>query len=101
VARAYVGTYAVFEREQFLTDQLPVVRAMARSLVELLEGHPNQEELIQAGILGLLNALSDFDPLLGEEFAEFAKNHVLAAISQCLQAHSTQGRISVAVTKLS
>jgi hypothetical protein len=91
VARAYVGTYSDFEREQFLIDQMPEVRAIARSLTELLEKHVNDEELLQAGALGLIDALHGFNPLARkEEFASFAKSHILAAMIQCLQAESTE-----------
>ena len=49
------------ERERLLTEQLPQVRYIARRIHERLPRHVLLEDLVHAGVVGLIDALQKYD----------------------------------------
>jgi RNA polymerase sigma factor for flagellar operon FliA len=49
------------ERERLLVEQLPQVRYIARRIHERLPRHVLLEDMVHAGVLGLIDALQKFD----------------------------------------
>ena len=49
------------ERERLLMEQLPQVRYIARRIHERLPRHVPLEDLVHAGVVGLIDALHKFD----------------------------------------
>ena len=50
------------DQEHLLLEQLPQVRYIARRIHDRLPSHIPFDDLVQAGILGLMEALHKFDP---------------------------------------
>lgn len=59
---------------------LPLVRYHAGRLILGLPAHINKEDLVQAGVLGLLEALKRFDPARGVKFETYASLRIRGAM---------------------
>ncbi len=61
-------------------DYLPLVQRVARRLGRRLPPHVSVDDLVGAGVVGLLEALRRFDPTRTTEFAAFAEFRIKGAI---------------------
>jgi RNA polymerase sigma factor FliA len=81
--------YAVWqdeaERERQLLDQLPQVRYIARRIHERLPRHVPFEDLVHAGVVGLIDALHKFDRAKHVQFGSYAKFRIRGAILDSLR----------------
>lgn len=59
---------------------LPLVRLHAGRLAMGLPSHVNREDLVQSGVLGLMEALQRFDPSRGVSFETFAGRRIRGAM---------------------
>ncbi len=50
------------EQERMMIEHLPIVRYLARRIHERLPQHVDIEDLVSAGVLGLIDAFQKFDP---------------------------------------
>ena len=73
------------EREQLLMQHLPTVRYIARHIHERLPQHVELEDLVSAGIVGLIDALSKFDHTKQVQFKSYAQFRVRGAILDSLR----------------
>lgn len=73
------------EREQLLLEQLPQVRYIARRIHERLPRHVPFEDLVHAGVLGLIDALHKFDRTKHVQFGSYAKFRIRGAILDSLR----------------
>ena len=73
------------ERERLLTDHLPDVRYIAQRIHERLPGHVPLEDLVHAGIIGLIEAVDRFDPSKHTQLAAYAKFRIRGAILDSLR----------------
>jgi len=73
------------EREQLMMDNLPTVRFIARRIHERLPQHVELEELVSAGMLGLLDACSKFDTNKNVQFKSYAQFRIRGAILDSLR----------------
>ncbi len=73
------------ERERLLLDQLPQVRYIARRIHERLPRHVPFEDLVHAGVVGLIDALHKFDCTKHVQFASYAKFRIRGAILDSLR----------------
>jgi RNA polymerase sigma factor for flagellar operon FliA len=73
------------ERERILMEQLPQVRYIARRIHERLPRHVPFEDLVHAGILGLIDALNKFDLSKQVRFGSYAKFRIRGAILDSLR----------------
>lgn len=73
------------EREQLLTEQLPQVRYIARRIHERLPRHVLLEDLVHAGVVGLIDALHKFDRSKHVQFGSYAKFRIRGAILDSLR----------------
>ena len=55
-------TVSLEQREQMIVDHLPQVQFIASRIHERLPRHVQIDDLISAGILGLISAVDNFDP---------------------------------------
>ena len=69
-----------FEQQDRLTQYMPLVRRQALSLQVRLPASIELDDLIQAGTVGLLEALSRFDASQGATFATFASQRIRGAM---------------------
>lgn len=80
-------TQAVTEiTEETLREHLPMVRFQALRIRERLPQQVEMEDLISAGIVGLMDALHKFDPRKKVQFRTYAQFRVRGAILDSLRA---------------
>jgi RNA polymerase sigma factor FliA len=84
-AHAYQVVTNEAERERILLDQLPQVRYIARRIHERLPRHVPFEDLVHAGVLGLIDALGKFDQSKHVQFSSYAKFRIRGAILDSLR----------------
>ena len=73
------------DRDRILLEQLPQVRFIARRIHERLPQHVPLEDLVHAGVLGLMDALNKFDRAKHVQFASYAKFRIRGAILDSLR----------------
>lgn len=73
------------EQERLLLEHLPIVRFLARRIHERLPQHVDLEDLISAGIIGLMDAFSKFDPHKMVQFRSYAQFRIRGAILDSLR----------------
>jgi RNA polymerase sigma factor FliA len=73
------------ERERILLEQLPQVRYLARRIHERLPRHVPLEDLVHAGVVGLIDALNKFDRSKHVQFGSYAKFRIRGAILDSLR----------------
>lgn len=74
------------ERQQLLLEHLPTVRYIARRIHERLPQHVEMDDLISAGVLGLLDACAKFDQKKMVQFRSYAQFRIRGAILDSLRA---------------
>jgi RNA polymerase sigma factor for flagellar operon FliA len=79
-AAAYQNVQTDAERERVLMEQLPQVRYIARRIHERLPRHVPFEDLVHAGVVGLIDALNKFDLSKHVQFSSYAKFRIRGAI---------------------
>ncbi len=73
------------EEERILLEHLPVVRFLARRIHERLPQHVEIEDLISAGVVGLMDAFAKFDPEKKVQFRSYAQFRIRGAILDSLR----------------
>lgn len=73
------------EREMLLMEHLPTVRYVARRIHERLPQHVDLEDLVSAGVVGLIDALSKFDRSKKVQFKSYAQFRIRGAILDSLR----------------
>jgi RNA polymerase sigma factor FliA len=73
------------ERERLLTENLPEVRYIARRIHDRLPAHVQFEDLLHAGILGLIDAVDKFDPAKNVQLKSYAHFRIRGAILDSLR----------------
>ncbi len=73
------------QRDRIVLDHLSLVRAISVRVHETLPVHIDLDDLIHAGVLGLFDAASKFDPTQDVTFASYAKHRIKGAILDSLR----------------
>ncbi|HKF45760.1 MAG TPA: FliA/WhiG family RNA polymerase sigma factor [Terracidiphilus sp.] len=73
------------EQERVLLEHLPIVRFLARRIHERLPQHVDIEDLVSAGVVGLLDAFAKFDPEKKVQFRSYAQFRIRGAILDSLR----------------
>ena len=73
------------EEEQVLLEHLPIVRFLARRIHERLPHHVDIEDLVSAGVVGLMDAFAKFDPAKKVQFRSYAQFRIRGAILDSLR----------------
>jgi len=73
------------EFEKIVFEQMPQVKYIARRIHEHLPQHVPIEDLIHAGIVGLIDALNKFDSEKNVKFSSYAKFRIRGAILDSLR----------------
>src|SRR5579884_2784878 len=73
------------DRDRLLLEQLPQVRYIAHRIHERLPRHVPFEDLVNAGVLGLIDALHKFDGSKHVQFSSYAKFRIRGAILDSLR----------------
>lgn len=72
-------------RDQIVLEHLPLVKAIAIRVHENLPVHVDLDDLVHAGILGLFDAASKYDPEKQVVFSSYAKHRIKGAILDSLR----------------
>src|SRR5580658_5339079 len=67
-------------REELIMEHLPQVRWIAMRIHEKLSDNTCLEDLISIGIIGLINAIDNFDPTLNVQLKTYAEYKIRGAI---------------------
>ncbi len=73
------------EQERVLVEHLPIVRFLARRIHERLPQHVDIEDLVSAGVVGLMDAFAKFDPAKKVQFRSYAQFRIRGAILDSLR----------------
>ena len=73
------------EQETVLLEHLPIVRFLARRIHERLPQHVDIEDLVSAGVVGLMDAYAKFDPEKKVQFRSYAQFRIRGAILDSLR----------------
>src|ERR1700712_4566856 len=74
------------ERNDLIMQELPQVHYIASRMLERLPQHVELNDLIHAGVIGLLEAYRTFDNTKNAQFKTFAKFRIKGAILDSLRA---------------
>jgi RNA polymerase sigma factor for flagellar operon FliA len=72
--------YSAEDRERLILEHLPQVRWIASSVHDRLAATVLQEDLVSAGILGLIAAIDNFDPSRNTSLRTYAEHRIRGAI---------------------
>jgi RNA polymerase sigma factor for flagellar operon FliA len=73
------------DRERLLMEHLPTVRYLARRIHERLPQHVDLDDLVSAGVVGLIDAFSKFDHAKKVQFKSYAQFRIRGAILDSLR----------------
>ncbi len=79
------GAVLTAEQEHVLLEHLPIVRFLARRIHERLPQHVDIEDLVSAGVVGLMDAFAKFDPTKKVQFRSYAQFRIRGAILDSLR----------------
>ena len=68
------------QRNHLLMEQLPQVRYIAKRIHDRLPQHVALEDLVHAGVIGLIDALHKYDPAKNVQIKSYAKFRIRSAI---------------------
>src|SRR5260370_26522214 len=75
----------IARRDRIVLEHLPLVKAIAIRVHENLPVHVDLDDLVHAGVLGLFDAASKFDPEKQVAFSSYAKHRIKGAILDSLR----------------
>jgi RNA polymerase sigma factor FliA len=84
--RGGAGRYDKSTRDALVEAHLPQVKFIAERLAAKLPPSVELDDLIGAGVVGLLDAVEKFDPARGVQFKTYAELRVRGAMLDCLRA---------------
>ncbi len=84
-AREDAGDQRQIARDRMVLDHLHLVKATASSIRKNLPVHADYEDLVQAGIVGLIDAVNKYDAEKQNSFPTYAKHRIRGAILDYLR----------------
>lgn len=76
---------AADERERLILEHLPQVRLIARHIQERLPVNVSLDDLVSAGVIGLISAIDNFDPTRNVKLKTYAEYKIRGAILDTLR----------------
>ena len=73
------------ERERIVSEHLPQVKYIARRIHDRLPSHVPMDDLVHAGVVGLIDAVEKFDPSKNVQLKSYAKFRIRGAILDSLR----------------
>lgn len=80
-----VDNDAAMRRERLVLEHLPQVRIIAGRIHDRLPEHVSLDDLISTGVVGLLNAIDNFDPSYNAQLKTYAEHRIHGAIMDSLR----------------
>ena len=84
-AKAAAQAAKLARRDRVVLEHVPLVKAIAVRVHENLPVHVDLDDLVHAGILGLFDAASKFNPEKQVVFSSYAKHRIKGAILDSLR----------------
>jgi len=84
-ARRETSGEVSLDQEQMMLEHLPTVRYLARRIHDRLPQHVEMDDLVSAGVLGLIDAFRKFDPGKKVQFRSYAQFRIRGAILDSLR----------------
>ena len=75
----------VHRRERLVLEHLPQVRIIAGRIHDRLPSHIALEDLVSTGIIGLMNAIDNFNPSFNVQLRTYAEHRIHGAIMDSLR----------------
>jgi RNA polymerase sigma factor for flagellar operon FliA len=72
-------------REALVLQHLPQVRLIAKRIHDRLPSYIGVEDLVSAGVVGLIGAIDNFDPMLNVQLNTYAERRIRGAIMDSLR----------------
>ena len=72
-------------QDELITEHLSLVRSIAVSVLKSIPAHVDRDDLIQAGMKGLIQAASKYTPGRGTTFPTYASHRIRGAILDSLR----------------
>jgi len=76
----YNGTMGKHNLDGQITNYMPLVKRIAYHMIARLPNHIQIEDLVQSGLMGLLDALQNYDSSKGASFSTYAGIRIRGAI---------------------
>jgi RNA polymerase sigma factor FliA len=92
-ARMQLKGFELSERNQMVMEQLPQVRFIAQKIHARLPHHILLEDLVNTGVLGLIEALAKFDPKRNVQLQSYARYRIQGAILDSLREQDWSPRL--------
>ncbi len=92
-ARMQPRGFELSERNQMVMEQLPQVRYIAQRIHSRLPHHVPLEDLVNTGVLGLIEALAKFDPKRNVQLQSYARYRIQGAILDSLREQDWSPRL--------
>jgi len=92
-ARLQLKGFELSERNQMVMEQLPQVRFIAQKIHARLPHHIPLEDLVNTGVLGLIEALAKFDPTRNVQLQSYARYRIQGAILDSLREQDWSPRL--------
>src|SRR5262245_51791367 len=73
------------EREALIVDSLPLIKHIAHKVAMRLPSTIEMRDLVNAGVLGLLDAIDKFEPERGVKFKTYAEVRIRGSILDSLR----------------
>ena len=83
----------LFERHDYVRQYTPLVRRIAHQMVAKLPANVELDDMIQAGMMGLMDAICRFEESQGTQFEVYASQRVRGAMLDELRARTTGCRV--------
>lgn len=80
------------QRERFVLAHAPLVRAIAQRILQRLPSTVELADLVNEGVVGLIEAIERFDSARGARFGSFAEARIRGAILDSLRARDIASR---------
>lgn len=78
--------------EEFVQNHIPLVKKIALYIKRKLPSHIELDDLLQAGLIGLLEAKNNYNPDMGASFETYASIRIRGSIIDSLRDNSSFGR---------
>ena len=78
--------------QELAVEMIPVIRRIAYRLAKRLPSHVCIDDLISAGVVGLITAYRRFDPARGDDFRSYAELRIRGAMIDELRASDPLSR---------
>lgn len=91
--RMHPKGFELSERNQVVLEQLPQVRYIAQKIHSRLPHHIPLEDLVNTGVLGLIEALAKFDPKRNVQLQSYARYRIQGAILDSLREQDWSPRL--------